>query len=241
LVDDVNRRRELAKLLVASDDFPRAIVNRVWGWLMGYGFTQPIDDMGPHNPPSHPELLDRLAQELAAHDYNLKGLVRWIVLSEPFGLSDRRMPESWMDVPEAGGRPLFARWYGKKKPEDALDIYHALVRVAHSKPAVAASTGGTLARRIWSPSAGPVQIIEPQPDANGVGPTWLAQLANSRLPPEQKIRHVFLSVAGREPTPREMTAAKLVLADRLNDRAGLREIWLTLLAAERVATANASS
>jgi len=32
-----------------------------------------------------------------------------------------------------------------------------------------------------------------------------------------------------------------VLADRLNDLAGLREIWLTLLAAERAATANASS
>ena len=68
--------------------------------LMGYGFTRPVDDMGPHNRPSHPELLDRLSDQLAAHDFDLDGLVRWIVLSEAFGLSNRRTPESWMDAPE---------------------------------------------------------------------------------------------------------------------------------------------
>jgi hypothetical protein len=240
LVDDVNRRQELAKLVIAADEFPRAIVNRVWGWLMGYGFTQPIDDMGLHNPPSHPELLARLADELAAHDYNLKGLVRWIVLSEPFSLSGKRTPESWMDVPAVGGRPLFARWYEDHQPQDPSDIYHALVRAVHSRSTVVGSTAGTLARRLGTPSAGPVQIIEPQPDASGVGPSWLAPLASSRLPPEQKIQHVFLSVAGRAPTSREMTAAKLVLADRLSDSAALREIWLTLVAAERAAAANGS-
>ena len=39
----------------------QAIVNRMWGHFLGYGFTKPIDDMGPHNPPSHPELLTKLA------------------------------------------------------------------------------------------------------------------------------------------------------------------------------------
>ena len=36
----------------------RRIVNRMWAHFLGYGFTKPIDDMGPHNPPTHPELLD---------------------------------------------------------------------------------------------------------------------------------------------------------------------------------------
>ena len=37
-------------------------MNRMWAHFLGYGFTKPIDDIGPHNPPSHPELLDQLGQ-----------------------------------------------------------------------------------------------------------------------------------------------------------------------------------
>ena len=43
----------------------QAIVNRIWGHFMGYGFTKPVDDMGPHNPPTNPELLDRLAADFS--------------------------------------------------------------------------------------------------------------------------------------------------------------------------------
>ena len=38
------------------------MVNRMWAHFLGYGFTKPIDDIGPHNPPSHPELLDQLGK-----------------------------------------------------------------------------------------------------------------------------------------------------------------------------------
>ena len=63
---EVNRRVELAKLIVKSDLFGKAIANRLWGYFLGYGFTKPIDDMGPHNPASHPELVDRLGAEFVA-------------------------------------------------------------------------------------------------------------------------------------------------------------------------------
>ncbi len=58
--DEVNRREELAKLIVKSDYLGKAIVNRMWAHFLGYGFTKPIDDLGPHNAPSHPELLENL-------------------------------------------------------------------------------------------------------------------------------------------------------------------------------------
>jgi hypothetical protein len=58
----VNRRGELAKLIVTSPLMPKALVNRIWGHFFGFGFTRPIDDLGEHNPPSHPELLDGLAE-----------------------------------------------------------------------------------------------------------------------------------------------------------------------------------
>jgi hypothetical protein len=236
LLSDVNRRRELAKLVVASEDFPRAVVNRVWSWLFGYGFTQPVDDMGPHNPPSHPELLNRLAEELAAHDFNTKQLVRWIVLSEPFGLSGKRMPESWMDAPESGGRPLFARYYSP--PGGQRDVYKMLVEVVHQRPLTEYASTGALARRSWlRPSVEPPQIIETQPDGQWPGPAWLPRLARSSLTPEKKIEHVFLSVLARSPTPPEMKAAKLVLADRLYDPSAIREIWRTLLASQPAAPA----
>jgi len=229
LLNDVNRRRELAKLVVASEDFRRAAVNRAWSWLFGYGFTQPVDDMGPHNPPSHPELLERLADEFAAHDFNTKGLVRWIVLSEPFGLSGKRMPESWMDAPESGGHPLFARYYSPAKGNQ--DVYKLLVQAVHQRPVTEYASTGAMARRSWlRPSAEPPQIIATLPDSQWPGPAWLPKLARSSLTPEKKIEHLFLSVLDRSPTPREMTAAKLVLADRLGDPSAIREIWRTLLA-----------
>jgi hypothetical protein len=43
-----------------SPDFRTAAVNRVWAGLLRYGFVEPVDDVGPHNRPSHPELLKGL-------------------------------------------------------------------------------------------------------------------------------------------------------------------------------------
>jgi hypothetical protein len=181
LVSDVHRRRELAKRVVASEDFHLATVNRIWSWLLGYGFSQPVDDLGPHNPPSHPELLERLAGELAAHDSHTKGLIRWIVLSEPFGLSGKRMAESWMDVPEAGGRPLFARYYSKEKSDG--DVSQMLVQAVHRRPVVEYTVPGALARRSWlRPSVQPLQIIETSDPADLAAVSgWKTIVSSMRL------------------------------------------------------------
>ena len=61
----------------------------MWGHFLGYGFTKPVDDMGPHNPPSHPELLQKLADDFGNSTHDLKQLIRWIVLSEPYSLSSK--------------------------------------------------------------------------------------------------------------------------------------------------------
>ena len=83
-LDQVDRRKELAKRVVGSEYMPKAIVNRMWGHFLGYGFTKPVDDIGPHNAPSHPELLEGLALEFRKNSCDLKDLIRWIVLSEPY-------------------------------------------------------------------------------------------------------------------------------------------------------------
>jgi hypothetical protein len=86
---DVDRRLELGKFIAdpGNMDLARAFVNRMWGHLMGRGIVHPVDDFGPHNPPSHPELLDRLAREFQKSKYDVKALVRWITASQAYNLS----------------------------------------------------------------------------------------------------------------------------------------------------------
>ncbi len=88
---DVVRRVELARFMTEpeNDQFARAFVNRMWGHLVGRGMVHPVDDFGDHNPPSHPELLDQLAVDFRASNYNVKALIRWITASKAYHVSSR--------------------------------------------------------------------------------------------------------------------------------------------------------
>ncbi|MFQ5732982.1 MAG: DUF1549 domain-containing protein, partial [Planctomycetaceae bacterium] len=120
----VNRRAELARLLFESENrqVARAMVNRMWAHFFGYGFTRPIDDMGPHNPPTHPELLDRLTDEFVASGYDVKRLIRWICNSRAYQLTSRFNDDNLLDHPAKGHLPLFSRMYVKQmSPEQLYD------------------------------------------------------------------------------------------------------------------------
>ncbi|MBM3457397.1 MAG: DUF1553 domain-containing protein [Armatimonadetes bacterium] len=67
----------------------RNIVNRVWARIMGRGLIEPVDDIRVSNPPSHPELLDALCSDFAAHQFDLKRLMRTIATSHAYGLSSK--------------------------------------------------------------------------------------------------------------------------------------------------------
>ena len=75
------RRAELGKLIAdpKNEMLAKAFVNRLWAHFIGRGFVNPVDDFGPHNPPSHPELLDKLAEEFKKSGYDVKQLCRWIM------------------------------------------------------------------------------------------------------------------------------------------------------------------
>lgn len=86
---DVDRRVELGKFIADPNnpDLAKAFVNRMWGHFMGRGFVSPVDDFGAHNPPTHPELLDKLGEEFQKSGYDVKALIRWITASQPYNLS----------------------------------------------------------------------------------------------------------------------------------------------------------
>jgi len=82
-------REAFANWLIAPKNpwFARAMANRLWFWLLGRGIIHPADDIRPDNPPSNPELLAFLEQELVAARYDLKHLYRLILNSTTYQLS----------------------------------------------------------------------------------------------------------------------------------------------------------
>jgi hypothetical protein len=91
--DSGSPREQLAAWVTDSrnPNFSRATVNRVWALLLGRPLAEPVDDIqasGELNP-----VLDLLAADFAAHDYNLHRLIRVIAGTEVFHL-DSAVPES---------------------------------------------------------------------------------------------------------------------------------------------------
>ncbi|MCA9266337.1 MAG: DUF1553 domain-containing protein, partial [Planctomycetales bacterium] len=73
-----------------------------------------------HNGPSHPELLDYLADEFASHSFDLKQLMSWIVLSEPYSLSSRTIESNAVDDPLLGESPKFTHFYLRQMTAEQL-------------------------------------------------------------------------------------------------------------------------
>ncbi len=104
-------RMELARWMTSHPDFAKATVNRYWGHFFGRGLVEPIDDFRLGNPATHPRLLQKLAHDFREHGYDLKHLIRRIVLSRTYQLSSRANPSNRKDAvnySRALARPLEA-------------------------------------------------------------------------------------------------------------------------------------
>jgi len=251
-LSDVNRREELAKLIAGSREFDQAIVNRMWGHFFGYGFTKPVDDIGPHNTPSHPELLDQLGQSFRRSKFDLKQLMRWIALSEAYGLSSRTTKKNEDDDPTLGARPMFSHFYLRQM--EAEQLYESLLVATAADLTVESDERRDEVRERWlrqfnnafgTDDGGESTSFNgtiPQALALMNGPlvkratgnqrgsmlAWVAE--HPKMNNAEKIRYLYLAALSRRPTKPEVALSNELLAARDgNVGAALQDIWWALL------------
>ncbi|OYV92303.1 MAG: hypothetical protein B7Z73_05070, partial [Planctomycetia bacterium 21-64-5] len=250
LVSVVDRRRELARLVSRSNELKAAIVNRLWAHFLGYGFTKPVDDLGPHNPPSHPELLARLGEEFAGHGYDLKRLMRWIVLSDAYALSSKFGSKlgNASDDPTMGTPPLFSHFYLRQMSAEQLYESLLVATGAHRTQAgyeeqqrlkdrwleqfaiafgtdendEATTFDGTIAQTLVMMNGELTRRA-----TRGETGSFLSQLSPKA---ERALNELYLAALARRPSRGEVQVANnLLTAQSGNTTTALEDIWWALL------------
>lgn len=121
--DELGTRRMKLAVWMASRDNPylaRAAVNRAWSIMFGRGLVEPVDDLGPHNPASHPELLDELTQYFTETGFDLRELFRTLAQTKTYQRTSR-----WTSAPP----PVELYAHMPVKALSAEQLYDSLNRV----------------------------------------------------------------------------------------------------------------
>ncbi len=251
--DETDRRKELARLMAGSGEpwVAKAMVNRMWGQLMGYGFTKPVDDMGPHNPASHPELLDYLTAEFVASKYDVKQLIRWICNSQAYSLSSRLGKNNHIDNPAAGETPLFSHMYVKSM--QAEQLYDSLIIATNAHKSGQSNWGNAeKQRQRWMQQFVVAFDGDENDEAttfNGTIPQALmmmnGELVNNAISTKKggylrtimeekgsdtkKINKMYLSTLGRLPKGREKIMATRLIKGSRDKVAAYQDLYWALL------------
>lgn len=208
-------RREAFADAVTRDNpmLARAFVNRMWAALVGRGLVHPVDEMTTRNVPSHPELLEWLARDFEAHQFDVRRLIRGVVLSRVYSLGiaseGSPAPETFAQALE---RPLTAEqlarsWRvaaGMAPNEDGL------------RRAVTAALPDVLPReynatfqqaQFLTHSAGLAGLLKP---AAGNTADRLVAVGNPRI----RVEEAFRTVLGRLPDVDEANHVEAFLRER---------------------------
>ncbi|HEX3600872.1 MAG TPA: DUF1549 domain-containing protein [Lacipirellulaceae bacterium] len=116
---DAERRGTVAKWMTQNKWFAIAFVNRMWGELVGEGFYEPIDDMGPDRKPSAPKTVELLSHGFAENGFDVKWLFRTICATEAYQRESRPRRE-------VSGTPFVA---SVAQPLRSDQLFNALLSV----------------------------------------------------------------------------------------------------------------
>jgi hypothetical protein len=235
-------RPALAKWLTSGDNpfFAKAMVNRVWYQLFGRGIVNPVDDMHDGNPPTHPELLAGLTEQLKTSDFDLKFLCRAICNSQAYQRTSRPAEGNKDDkqlYSHAAVRVL--------TPEQLYDSLTAIVgqgRVAfEGKRKQAGPRGPGTPREAFlaffrveegaDPTeyqAGIPQALRLMNSAQTSNPAIVDRLAKGQSR-RQAIEQLFLTVLSRRPTEQEIARFTEYVAQQDSPRTGYSDVLWALL------------
>ncbi len=228
-------RSELVDLALADSQqqfFAKNIVNRIWARMFGRGLVHPLDQLHSENPPSHPELLERLRSDLIEHGYDLKRLIQAIALSDtyarrmpPADSADRYEPELFA---AAAPRPLsphqvsLSLRIATSNPQDVRGLESGSDWAERRENLERSSEG--IARRLEIPDEGfQLPVTEalwfsnnPQvaKDLLGGGHNRLVSYLEQIEPDEEAVRAATRSILTRDPNPQELTAMTDYLGNR---------------------------
>jgi hypothetical protein len=235
LPEEGTRRQQLAAWITNPKNpyFSRAAVNRVWALLTGRPLVEPVDNL--ESEASAPAL-PILADDFAAHDFDLRRLVRVIATSEVYGLDSGDGPEnveaadrSWATFPLSRLRP--EQVVGGVLQASSLTTIdsesHILVRLIRfgsqndfvkrygdSGEDEFDGRGGTIPQRLLMMNGRIVQERTRADIANASARiAWMAPDA------EKAVEVAYLTVLTRRPTPTEAAYFSRALADAGPDRA----------------------
>lgn len=210
-------RRVLAEQAPESPNFRLNAANRLWWTVMGRGLVEPLDLSHSDNPPSHPELLALLANELAAHDYDIRWFVRELLLTKTYQRGGT-MPEGVNIPPES-----FA--VAQEKPLSAEQLTWSVLQATGNLAAIA---GGEAAKLPGLTGAGQTEAkgeakVDPLPKLNVLQQKFEKAFANPAMEPEVEFKPsvkaaLFLSnddsvITLLEPRPGNLTARLMAAPD----------------------------
>jgi hypothetical protein len=232
-------RDQLMHWLVADGrrQFAAAFVNRVWAHYFGRGIVEPVDGFSAINPPTHPELLNALADEFIESGYDIRELERMILLSDTYQRSaqsagnnaedDRHYARAYVRpllaevaidvVHQALGTPLSL---GSDLPPSAAAIEIATDRPADERTAAMLQTFGRTQRRSncdCDRAAEPslrqtLFLMSDESLMEAIEEGRLRERLLQESSKEQAIETMFLSVLSRKPSPHELQSAITALA-----------------------------
>ncbi|MEX2137998.1 MAG: DUF1549 domain-containing protein [Pirellulales bacterium] len=216
---DMERRETLAKWMTSPENawFAKALVNRLWSELVGEGFYEPVDDIGPDREATAPKTLDYLAAQFAANKHDVKWLMRTIAATAAYQRESRsrRGPEA---------TPMLANVAQRLRADQ---LYTAVTSLLGAPPAARPRRGAGPQANLRTPRALFDTVFgydpsAPRDEVAGAIPQALTVMNSPQL------------AAGMKGDRPRMLLGKL-LADQTDDKAVAAELYLRTLSREPTA------